>query len=615
MIAHVIPLKKLPRNLSYFDYAIPSELEKQIKVGSVVYIPWRKQTVLGLVKKIDEKKVAKPVQLKTIIKLAYPDPLATSFQLKLIDRLANKFLTAESIWWKSILPSIPKKQTNIKPEGPSPFLVPLPSLTLPSPLSSPALIIPNNYFDLLSLVKKIIIKDKKNILIICPEIKQIHQILSLLPSSLLSQTLIFHKRLPKTIIWQRYLQVLNKKARIVIGTRLAVFLPFDNLSKIIVVKSEDYSFKQADQNPRFWLHDILPELEKIYKHKSYYLSLAPRLETYAYVKAKRGTIINQQSPLAVRVVSLGDFWQSGDYSFISPKLEESIQQCLANKQKVFLLVNRKQLGLRVRCQDCQNSIICPKCGSAMIVPHEEFILCPLCYYKQPFPSTCPTCQSVNLRIKGLTNQGLVKQLQQKISTKRIQYIDAQHPKLRNETEVIVGTQFALPLLLRKKLGLVGVILADRDIGGYDFRSMERAWQLYSYLIRLQPSLPALIQTFSPNHYFFKYFQQGNYHKFWLTEMKWRRRLKYPPYSKIVKVIKTASNKKAAQAELEKIRAYLVDHLSASVDISLPTTIRLSTKKVQFQSALIIKYTREEISNVLRKLPDNIIFDFNPYKLL
>ncbi len=524
-------------------------------------------------------------------------------------------MTAESTWWKTILPEVPKKQINIKIQKLSSRTLSLPPPTPLSPPSWPALIIPNSYYDLLSLVKELIVQQKKNILIVCPEIKQINQVLSILPPSLASQSLVFHKNLPKTLIWQQYLRILNKKVQLVIGTRLSVFLPFDELSTIIVVKSEDYSLKQADQNPRFWVHDILPELEKIYQHKTYYFTLAPRLETYTYVKAKRGTIINQQKPPMVRVVSLSDFWQSGDYSFVSLQLEESINQCLAKGQKAFLLVNRKQLGLRVHCQDCQNTITCSKCESTMIVPQQKYILCPLCHHQESFPTTCTNCQSVNLKIKGLTNQRLVKQLQDKIPVSRIQYIDAQHSSLKEETEIIVGTQFALPYLLGKNIGMVGIILADRDMVGYDFRSMERAWQLYSYLIRLNSNVPAIIQTFSPDHYFFKYFRQGSYHNFWLTEMKWRRQLKYPPYTKIVKIIKIAGSKQAAQGELERIRKYLTANLPTSVDISYPTTVRLTTKKVQFQSSLIVKYTREKIADVLKKLPDSIILDFNPYKLL
>ncbi len=606
MIAHIIPLKKLPRHLSYFDYYIPPHLIKKLKVGHVVNIPWRNQVIVGLVKAIDKNIIDKPVKVKNIIDLAHPLPLATIGQIKLIEKLSDKFLTAESVWWKMILPTLPKRKIN------------LPANISSSPILSNSnkaqlkLIMPNSYTDMIEMIKKHI-SPKGQTLIICPEIKQIEQVLPSLPENF--KAIAFHKKLALRKLLHHYLMVQHNQAQIVVGTRLSVLLPWSSLRQIIVFKSEDYSLKQADQNPRFWIHDILPEAEKIYENNTYYFTLAPRLETYAYIKARKGKIKNEQLPPTVQITSLSDFWHSGEYSFISPQLEMAIKQTLSKNKTVFLLVNRKKLGLRVKCYDCQSNLTCSNCQIDLLVLSESALMCPDCHQTTTMPSSCPNCGSVKLKIRGLTNQRLTKELKNKIANANIQFIDSEHDCLDKKAQIIVGTQFAFSLLDPQKIGLVGIVMADQELNSVDFRGIERAWQLFSYFIRWRNDLPVVIQTFSPDHYLFQYLTTGDYYKFWLTEMKWRRQLNYPPYSKIIKLIKTDSDKNKAEQILTEVKSNLKKILPPTVEISPINLIKLPTKTKQYQASFFLKYKRENIANYLQEVPPDIILDFNPYYLL
>ncbi len=606
MIAHIIPLKKLPRHLSYFDYYIPPHLTGKLTVGHLVNIPWRSQTALGLIKSIDQNKINKPVKIKEVSDLVYPEPLATANQIKLIEKLSKKFLVSESIWWKMIIPTPPKRIP------PLPNKTTLPKSTVHQNKNTITLTMPNSYTEMIELVKEYA-RSPGQTLVIFPEIKQIEKFLPLLPSDL--QPTIFHKRLSLKKLWQNYLSIKNNQTNLVLGTRLSVLLPWLSLSQIIIFKSEDYSLKQADQNPRFWVHDVLIETEKIYKHNTLYLTLAPRLETYTYAKAKKGQIKNNQQKPNLQIVSLSDFWHSGDYSFISPQLESAIKQTLASNKITFLLTNRKKLGLRVKCYDCQTTLTCPTCQVNLLVPSESVLLCPVCRQTTTMPPNCSNCGSVKLKITGLTNQRLAKELKNKINNAHIQFIDSEHDRLNKKAQIIVGTQFAFSLLDPNTIGLVGIVMADQDLKSTDFRGGERAWQLFSYFIRWRENLPAIIQTFSPDHYLFKYLSQGDYHKFWLTEMKWRRQLDYPPYAKIIKLIKTSKDKDKAEKELAQVKASLQKTIPTTVQISPIHVTSLPTKTKQYQASFFLKYKQENITAYLQQIPNDIILDFNPYRLL
>lgn len=619
MIAQIIPLKKIPKHLDFFDYKIPPSLLGQIKPGGMVKIPWRWQTIFGLVKNISPKPTKDNLNLREIISLAHPKPLASPGQIKLMESLAANFYLAPSLWWKMILPKIPGKKTRFKPWltkdklGKNKLPATIPPSVRAGKKEELQLIMPDTFADMVFWAVKLA-KTKGTNLLLCPEIYHLELILSYLPKSLLKKIAVFHKQQSKTEYWQNYLKVINNQASLIIGSRLASLAPFTKLSQITVFKSEDYSFKQADQNPRFWIHDVVYNLQKIYNCQLTFLSMAPRISNYAYLKNQRGHILNQQQPGQIQVVDLAKEFQINNYSYISWQLEQSINQALAAKQKVFLLVNRKGIARRLICRDCGWIARCQTCQRLLTVKDINKLYCSWCGQSESILTKCENCAGVNLTNQGLTNQSIYNQTKKIWPKVRSQFIDLEHPKLHKNAQLIVGTQFAIRLLASSKLGLVALVNADQEIISADYHGGEYGWQLFNYLARINKHLSVVLQTWQPDYYVYRYLKSGNYEKFWQREMNLRKKYQYPPYSKFIKCIISDANQLVAKNKAIDLYKHLHKSLPLSVKLNPPFPTLGVKINNRFAFFLLIKYTRENLNQYLADLPADIILDFDPYSM-
>lgn len=635
MIAQVIPLKKIPRHLTFFDYHIPKELQGKVKQGCLVKIPWRNQVIFGLVKKIVIKPTKKNLKLKEVIAVLYPQPLVSPVQEKLISQLTDKFYLASSLWWKMILPQIPAKKSSFKPWLSSDKLgrsTPLKFRKATLPQSPPKLgrkikggygsiksnnklqlIIPDNFNDLIAITIKLI-KSKGFNLLLCPEINHLELILSYLPESYVKKIAVFHKRQSKTEYWQNYLKVADEKAKLIIGTRLAVLAPFRKLDSITVFKSEDYSFKQADQNPRFWIHEAVYALQVITSAQLYFLSLAPRISNFAYIKKQRGQILNKQKPLNIKIADMAKELQINNYSHISWQLERSITETLAKKKQVFLLVNRKGLAKRVVCKDCGWVATCDICSKLLSVTAKNLTYCDVCSKQKQLPIKCPKCQGVNLMSQGITNQYILGQIKKIYPQIKSEYVDVDNPKLNKTTKIIVGTQFAINKLSKLKLGLVAFITADQDITSLDYHGSEHAWQLFSNVARLINKLTVVLQTFQPDYYLYKYFSQAKWDKFWQTEMNFRKKYSYPPYTKFLRCMVSDKYEQRAMAKITTLYSDLKSKLPESVSLIQPLPVAARKINNKYVFFVLLKYKQEDLGAHLASLPADIILDFDPYSV-
>ncbi len=613
MIAKVIPIKKLPKKLCYFDYKIPPGLK--IKKGMIVKIPWRNQIIFGLVKKITNKPENNDIKLKDINSKLSDDILISNNQEKLIDNLNNQFLLSKTHWWKMILPNIPQKKSkfNIWLSNEKFAKQKIEKNVNKARINGTLnLIIPDNLDEMYAYVVNFA-KNRGNKLILCPEISQIEKIISYLPQNIHKRTAVIHKKLSKSEYFNNYKKILNGKANLVIGTRLAAFAPFVKLDKIVVFKSEDYSFKQENQNPRFWIHDIIYNLQKIWGNKVVFLSLSPRIENYTYLKKNRNNIINLQNKVKMIIVDLGKEFQINNYTYISWQLEQEIKNSLKNKKKIFLLLNKKGLAKKMICRDCGFVPKCEKCNKIKDVLNQNQLFCFYCRQVEEFPASCPNCHGQNLSLTGLTNQTLAKTLQNIFPSTKIQYIDLDNNKISKNAQIVVGTKYALNNINSKELGLVAIVAADQEFTGTDFNNTEHGYALLNNTIRLNTAAKIILQTFEPENYIYQYLKTGQYHKFWIQEMKWRKKLNYPPYKKIIKIQYSDKNEKNTRKRIIEIYNLLNKTKPEDVELFEPFfSNRIINNK--YLSYCLIRYTDKNILEWLEILPDDIIIDKSPYSV-
>lgn len=596
MIITVIPLIKLPRNLVYFDYEISPDIS--IDKYSLVIVPWRKTKIFALV--VDNKKAQlKPqITLKKIIKpINQGKPIATPTQFKLIDQLAKDFLTSPSIWWKNLLPQFPKKSeinlTNIEKNK-----------LIENKIKNNhkmKLELANSFDDMVASLISKINKDYQQ-LILCPELVDIDILYKKMPLELKQVTTIYHKGLKNKELINNYFKILNNEAKIIIGTKLSFLLPFHNLKTIYVFKSENYGFSSNSQNPRYNLDSIYSYLKKFYQANIILYSFSPWVDTYAYFKKEKQEITDKQVPLNFKLIDMTLEKKANNFSYLSWPLEQAIKNTLNTNKKCLLLVNRKGYKQKLYCQDCGWSPSCEQCGGYLKLKDFNSLQCGICQTAYPVPEICPHCQSVRLKNYGLTNKILVENLKIIFPQKQIVFVDNENKFLPDNSKIVVATKYFISHL-KNDFGLIAFIDADQELVTYNFRSFELAWQFFNNAFRMLADCQKFVQTKKADHYLWNYLSNYSYHKFWLKEMSWRKKMNFPPYTKIVKLIikklKQNKNKLTAEQIISKLSCNFIKFISVDnleIVFSFPAD----------------KY--KDVYKILSKLPEYITIEFNPYEI-
>lgn len=597
MIITVIPLIKLPRKLVFFDYEVPAEIT--LEKFSIVLVPWRKSKIFALVVNLKKSKNKKDINLKKIIKtINQGKSIATLTQFNLIMELAKNFLVSPSIWWKNLLPKFPKiNKTNIP-------IVKNKLLNNKNNSNNKTKIkleISNTYEEMInSITTKLNLNNQQ--LILCPELLDIDNIYNNLPDNFKKLTTIYHKGLKNKELITNYFKVLNNEAKIIIGTKLSFLLPFFNLNKIHVFKSENYGFASGDQNPRYNLDQIYDYLAKFYQPTINLYSLSPWVDTYAYLKKSKQEIVDNQSPLKFRLIDMTLEKKAGNFSYISWPLEQAIKENLKQNKKCILLVNRKGFNQKIYCQDCGWSPTCNKCEGYLKIKNRTELLCGACQKSYSLPVICNNCKSVRLKSYGLTNQSLVEILKNIFERNDIYYIDSENKNIPDNINLFVATKYFIPRL-NNKFGLIAFVDGDQELISHNYRSFELAWQLFNNAFRVIPNSQKIIQTKKVDHFLWNYLTNYSYHKFWLKEMNWRKKMNFPPYSKIIKLIIKENN-------LNKVKLLKEDIIS-NLNNKFINIIAISNSEIVFN---FLSENYQEIISILSKLPESIMIEFNPYEI-
>jgi primosomal protein N' (replication factor Y) len=319
---------------------------------------------------------------------------------------------------------------------------------------------------------------------------------------------IYSSQLKLTEQRQVHQQVRSGQAKVVIGTRGAVFLPPDTWNGILVIDEDNTSYHQ-DQNPRFQAVELATWLSQRLDIPCALLSLSPRIAT-----AYRFPLVDITLPpiTPLHVIDLQAWWTSGQTGLLS----DSFLAWIQNHTPAVLVYNRKGEFRWLRCQDCKQ-------------------LCPL------GSTTCPHCQSIRLKPSGMGNQKIEQVLHHLLPQLNIQRWDADFPTPPTTCDLLLTTNYGISRLEWKNFKGIGVISVDHQLAIPDFRSNERVLSLLTQLMRTD--LPVSVQTTSPSHLVMTAAKTQEYTSFYAAELEVRKRLSYPPFGQIVDLIQTQTKQK------------------------------------------------------------------------
>ncbi|MEI6587729.1 MAG: primosomal protein N' [Candidatus Moraniibacteriota bacterium] len=461
------------------------------------------------------------------------------------------------------------------------------------------------------------------------------------------EIVLISSNLSKGALFSSWQKIKSGEARIIIGTRMAVFAPFQKLSLIVIDEEQDMSFKQWDMNPRYDARKVTEELAQLHKCKLLRGSATPSIETYFKTQTKEYQLLklsdsyhpkNIVAPKVRSTIELVDMkkerWVK-NYSCISKKLKSEIAYALKNNLQTILFINRQGMSSFSVCGNCKTVLKCPKCDRALIYANSREYNCPHCTFVASAIPNCIKCKGIEFKNVGLGTQKVEKEIRDFFSSARISRIDSSEIKEKDfqkqvyeefsqgKIDILIGTQMITKGWDLPRMGLVGVIDADNMLTLPDFRIGEKAWQdlvqLSGRVSRPGAKFPGriIIQTYHPENKILSLAVQNDYVAFYNQELPDRELLRYPPFGRIAKLVFEDYNQKRVNDEAERVYN-LLNIGEIGLSISAPANSLVSKIRGRFRQQIILKFQKqlpEKIITILKALPTGWIIDIDPISLI
>lgn len=378
---------------------------------------------------------------------------------------------------------------------------------------------------------------------------------------------LLHSGLSDSERYNEWWRVRRGEVRVLIGTRSAVLAPLADLGLCIVDEEHDASYKQDDPAPRYHARDVA--VYRAYVSRAVVLlgSATPSLESYTQALRGKYRLLSLPQRIVghgLPPVTLVDHRGRPESEHVLTKeMAGAIAQRLERHEQVLLLLNRRGYSAQVLCGSCGGVVMCHQCSIPMAYHRtRETLLCHHCDSVAPVPSRCPECDEPFVRMRGIGTQQVVHAVEQRFAGVRVGRMDTDAARSRHapqqilhafrngDLDILVGTQMVAKGLDIPGVTLVGVINADAGLILPDFRAAERAFALLTQVAgragRGATPGEVLIQTYCPNHYSVTAAVMHDYALFYQREMRFRRAVRFPPYSRLV-LVRTESRQEPAVA--------------------------------------------------------------------
>src|ERR1035437_621729 len=370
---------------------------------------------------------------------------------------------------------------------------------------------------------------------------------------------ILHSGLSDAERAEQWHRIRRGEARVVAGTRSAVFAPVGDLALIIVDEEQDSSYKQ-EETPRYHARDVAVMRAKMAGAAVALGSATPSLESYYNAKKHKYALVElpdrvEMRPLpAVEIVDMRqEFQETGQEQVISRKLAEEIRERLEKKEQVMVLLNRRGYSPVVLCRACGKTLQCKNCAVSMTHhKRERKMECHYCGHVEHIPDKCALCGSEYVYFVGTGSEKLEELLHGMFPQARIGRLDRDTVRGREDFEhalnalnegaldMLVGTQMIAKGHDIHGVTLVGVVGADMALGLPDFRAAERTFQLLTQVAgragRGQAPGKVVLQTYFQDHYAVQFAARHDFAGFYEKELQFRAWMHYPPYSAIANVL-------------------------------------------------------------------------------
>ncbi len=482
----------------------------------------------------------------------------------------------------------------------------------------------------LELIAQAIAKGKQ-VLYLLPEISLTPQIVQRLQARFGSEVTVYHSKFnvhERTEVWNNILGN-NPNAKIIVGTRSALFLPFHQLGLVIVDEEHELSYKQSDPSPRYHARDSAVVLAGMHQAKVILGSATPALESsFNRLSGKYGWVqlVERYGKVAlpeIHTIDLKSAYKKKEIKGgFSQTLIKEMGQTLTMGKQIILFQNQRGYAPIMDCMDCGHMPECHQCDVTLTYhQYSDQLKCHYCGYQIAVPEKCHACGLSNLSTKGMGTQQIQEQVATLFPDAKVARMDWDttrgkwafdkliHSFAAQEVNILVGTQMIIKGLDFQNVHLVGVLNADHLMNFPDFRAYERTYQMLSQVAgragRKALRGKVLIQTYQPHHPIIQQVIDGNYDQMLNHQLKDRKEYHYPPFNRLIRMVVNHSDMET----VKKASQWIVNVLLQSdyAQILGPVFPPIARVRNRYRMQILVKIegfqSRNRVKKLIRKTLD------------
>ncbi len=654
--AEVLLTRKVGDDMDSLTYEVPEELD--IKHGQGVKVPLRGRSVYGIVLSTHNKKPK--FRTQKIKEITNPIPLLKETQITLLKWISDyyfcpKHKTLRLLITPRMVENKPfrknkktdqessKKIVHKSEKKLTPDQEKVVKTILTSTKKSHLIhgITGSGKTEVYVHLAKEMISKNKQVILLVPEISLTPQMIEYFENALQIKTAVIHSKLSEGERYRAWTDIWTGEAKLVLGSRSAIFAPTKELGLIIIDEEHETSYKQ-DQAPRYNAHKVAEKLIKLNKSAKLVLgSATPSIESTERLKDTTLRLherIGASILPEIEIVDLRDEFHKKNFSIFSDRLREELTTVLNKKEQAILFLNRRGAASSIVCRDCGYIEKCPTCDIPFTYHKSTLsspsLICHHCGLIGKMNETCPNCNGINIRFLGIGTQKIEADIQREFA--------ASFPKLRvlradkdttstkhgfediyrafrnHEADILIGTQMVAKGLHLPKVNLVGVVLADIGLNIPDFRTSERNFQLLTQVSgragRSGKDGKVIIQTYNPDNLALRFAAAADTEGFEKYEITQRKLLSNPPFSSLAKLLVSDKSQKMCKEKAEKLEDQIwkivrEEGYKDEIDINTyPAYLLRLHGKYRFITLIKDRTNSGIIHKILEKLPKEYIMD-------
>lgn len=597
VVAEIIPLTRLKNDLDFFTYQISADLQESIKIGQLVNIPFRNKVIQGIVRKLSTSIPKTEYALKFIDQIVDVEPIIADWQLELIEFMSQYYLTSMATIAAMFIPDIPKRKLKIQVDE-------ILEQTIERSFKVAQIRVETKGHTLVKyrkletkagIIKNIIdkLQGTEQVVIIVPQLRDVKDILSFI-LEYSNETVVYLNNLPISRYWQNWQAVQQGRAKIIIGTRSAIFAPFSNLKQIIIDQEEDEYHKQEEPAPRYHVHTVAQWIAARTESDLLYLSQSPSVERLHETAQKLLSYQEFDSELkypTVQIVDLNKEQHVGNYT----PLGLGLQMNILNEEGVTLLIlNKNGFATGFSCRDCK---------TLTSVKDKSYL-----------ESRCKNCGGGNIYFVGKGVDGVAADVRNLFPDLKIQVLTGDM-EISGDTKIVITT---LPIALQLNTEQFNSIASLRfdlfDALGDQLLSERLFLDHYKIVARMSEDQVFFAQTYSPDNDFLSMLNVGSMKSFYIKVLNERKSFNLPPFGMLVRLLFRSDKQDDGEKELAKLSANLSNQPNGVKIYPFQPMRTFFRNNTYYWSALVKVKNQEYLKFLkpLRSLP--VIIDVDPLEV-